>query len=262
MLLKDKTILVTGASSGLGYEMAYQLATKHEADVIIVARREGNLLELKAKIEKVSDRKVHVVAADLSKEADLDKVSAYCLAEPSFMGAILNAGITHFGAHEELEWSYFERMVSVNIMGVVRLTNTFVKHFEASNTASRLMIVSSMASLYPVPYQTAYSGTKGFLTNFANALSQEINNKQFKVSAFCPGGIKTEMTGGDDFSSLSNFLEPVEKVAASGINGFLKGKVTFVPGLLNNLSTTFLKLLPRDFILKQTGKIYRKALKK
>jgi len=262
MQLKNKTILVTGASSGLGYEMAYQLATKFQSDVIIVARREANLLELRDKISKESDSTVHVLAADLSKVEDLAKVTEYCLTQSHFAGAILNAGITHFGTHEELEWEYFERMVNVNIMGVVKLTNSFVDHFEKSNTEGRLMIVSSMASLYPVPYQAAYSGTKGFLTNFANALSQEIRNKKFKLSAFCPGGIATEMTGGEDFSSLSNFLEPVHKVAASGINGFVKGKVTFVPGLLNNLSTTFLKLLPRDFVLKQTGNIYRKALKK
>lgn len=262
MQIENKTVLVTGASSGLGYELAYQLATKHRSDVIIVARREANLLALKDKITNESKSNVHVVVADLSQEEDLDRVSAYCLAQPSFAGAILNAGITHFGPHGELEWSCFERMVNVNIVGVVRLTNTFVKYFETVKMPTRLMIVSSMASLYPVPYQTAYSGTKGFLTNFANALSQEVVNKQFKISAFCPGGIKTEMTGGDDFSALSNFLEPVEKVAASGIDGFLKGKVTFVPGLVNKLSTTFLKLLPRDFIVKQTGNIYRKALKK
>jgi len=262
MIIENKTILVTGASSGLGLEMAYQLATKHKSDVIIVARREANLIALKEKINKISSANVHVLIADLSKKEDLNRVSEFCLSQTNFAGAILNAGITHFGSHQELEWSYFEKMVNVNIMGVVQMTNSFVNHFEKTKNEGRLMIVSSMASLYPVPYQSAYSGTKGFLTNFASALSQEIENKNFKISTFCPGGIKTEMTDGDDFSALSRFLEPVETVAASGLHGFLKGKVTFVPGFLNNVTSTFLKLLPRDFILKQTGKIYRKALKK
>jgi len=262
MQINNKSILVTGASSGLGYEMAYQLATKHKANVVIVARREEKLIELKNKIEKEASSKVHVVPADLTLDNDIAKVTNYCLGLTDFAGVILNAGITHFGPHKELEWSFFEKMVNVNIMGVVKMTNSFMEHFESTGKAGRLMIVSSMAALYPVPFQSAYSGTKGFLTNFANALSQEITNKQFKISAFCPGGIKTEMTGGDDFSSLSKFLEPVDKVAASGLNGFLKGKLTFVPGLLNKISTTFLKLLPRDFILTQTGNIYRKALKK
>ena len=262
MQINNKSVLITGASSGLGYEMAYQLATKHQVNVVIVARRTEKLVELKNKIEKVSSAKVYVLPADLTKNEDIEKVTNHCLGLSDFAGVILNAGITHFGAHKDLEWSYFEKMVNVNIMGVVKMTNSFMNHFESTGKEGRLMIVSSMAALYPVPFQSAYSGTKGFLTNFANALSQEITNKKFKISVFCPGGIKTEMTGGDDFSSLSKFLEPVDKVAASGIKGFLKGKLTFVPGLLNNISTTFLKLIPRDFILKQTGNIYRKALKK
>ena len=262
MQIKDKSILVTGASSGLGKEMAYQLATKHGAEVIIVARREANLIALQSAIAKAGGAKAHVVAADLSVEADVERVLTYCKSLPTFVGAILNAGITHFGSHSDLEWSYFEKMVKVNIMSVVRMTNSLYPHFEDSAAGGRLMIVSSMASLFPVPYQSAYSGTKGFLTNFANALSQEITNKEFKLSAYCPGGIKTEMTDGDDFSSLSRFLEPVDKVAATGINGFLKGKMTFVPGFVNHLTCLLSKLLPRDFMTKQTGKIYRRALEK
>lgn len=260
MNIKNKAVLVTGASSGLGKEMAYQLATKHGAEVVLVARRESNLIALQSIINEAGGSKTHVVPADLSIEGDIERVLQYCKSLPNFTGAILNAGITHFGEHADLEWSYFEKMVQVNIMSVVRMTNSLFPYFNQLQGESRIMIVSSMASLFPVPYQSAYSGTKGFLTNFANALSQEVRHGRFKIAAYCPGGIKTEMTGGDDFSSLSQFLEPVEKVAATGIRGFLKGKMTFVPGLLNNFTCLLGRLLPRDFMTKQTAKIYRKAL--
>jgi len=262
MSMKANTVLVTGASSGLGKEMAYQLATKHGAEVVLVARRENQLQELQQAIAAAGGARAHVLPADLSVAAEVDKVIAYCQAIPSFDGAILNAGITHFGEHADLEWDYFEKMVQVNIMSVVRMTNSLFEYFDQRQGQSRIMIVSSMASLFPVPYQSAYSGTKGFLTNFANALSQEVRHGRLKIGAYCPGGIKTEMTAGEDFSTLSKFLEPVEKVAATGIRGFQKGKMTFVPGLLNNFTCFLGRLLPRDFMTRQTGKIYRKALDK
>ncbi|MEE9438964.1 MAG: SDR family NAD(P)-dependent oxidoreductase [Saprospiraceae bacterium] len=260
MDIKNKTILVTGASSGLGYEIAIQLATNHHSNLVIVARREEKLEILKAQILNKTNVNVTILAADLSIAADNQKVIDHCLSLPGFSGAILNAGVTHFGRHLQLEWEDFQKMMDVNIISVVKMTNSFIQHFENNNNEGRVMIVSSMASLFPVPYQAAYSGTKGFLTNFANALSQEINNPKLSLTVFCPGGIKTEMTDGDKFSSLSKWLEPVGHVAKEGIYAFLKGKSTYVPGKLNKLSVIIFKLLPRSFVLKQTGKIYRKAI--
>jgi len=263
MDLSGQTVLVTGASSGLGYEMAYQLAVREKANVIIVARRAEKLAALQAEIAKASAVRVDVVAADLGIVEDVNRVLDHCLADQLFAGAILNAGITYFGKHTELQWDYFEKMVQLNVMSVVRMTNRLLSHFESVATPSRIMVVSSMASLYPVPYQSAYSGTKGFLTNFANALSQEVENKQLVISAYCPGGIKTEMTTADGkFDTLSRWLEPVEHVASQGIYAFKKGKLTYVPGLLNKLSTFFLKFVPRSLLLRQTGNIYRGAVKK
>lgn len=261
MDVKGQTILVTGASSGLGYEMAYQLAVNEGANLVIVARRAEKLAALQAAIAQKTSVQVDVVAADLGREEDVARVVDHCLSISTFRGAILNAGITYFGKHHQLEWDYFQKMVQLNVMSVVRMTNTFLQHFEGLQQPARIMIVSSMASLFPVPYQAAYSGTKGFLTNFANALSQEVTNKQLRICAYCPGGIKTEMTTADGkFDTLSRWLEPVDKVASQGIYAYKNGKLTYVPGLLNKLSIVIGKFVPRSILLRQTGKIYRGAV--
>jgi short-subunit dehydrogenase len=258
--LKDKWVLVTGASSGLGYEMSIQLALQHQAHVIIVARRADKLLALQEYIHSHSDRQVKIFTADLSVLDDIDKLVAFALSEVDLYAAILNAGITYYGKHEGLEWSYFEKMLQTNVVGMVRMTQQLVQHFEQQQKPGALMVVSSMAAILPTPYQSAYSGTKGFMYNYITALSHELKNKQFSTTIFLPGGMVTEMTSNDSFSPLKSWLMPVAQAAHIGLQAFIKRKPASIPGFTNRLGAIVSGIIPKRIIVKGMAKTYGKAL--
>jgi short-subunit dehydrogenase len=257
---KNKWVLVTGASSGLGYEMAIQLAVKHQANLILVARRSDKLEILKQEIEAKSQVQVKTVTADLSRMEDIDRVLQTALAEDLY-GAILNAGVTYFGQHLDLEWGAFEKMLQTNVTGMVRMTHHLVAYFERNQKEGGLMIVSSMAAVVPTPYQAAYSGTKGFMLNFITALSHELQNKKFSMTVYLPGGIATEMTDNEKFSPLKRWLMPVTEAARQGLMAFRERKVNHVPGATNRLVGYLSRIVNKRIIVRSMARIYARALK-
>jgi len=259
---KGKWVLVTGASSGLGEEMARQLAHHHGANLILLARRKEKLDQLKAELEQDAHISVKVITADLSKLDEVDKALDEVLNDGQLYAAILNAGITYFGPHEELSWDYFQTMLQTNVIAVTRMTNRLVSHFEKTGGEGGLMIVSSMAAVFPVPYQAAYSGTKSFMLSFATALSHELRNPNFSITVYTPAGIITEMTAGEKFNGLQNWLMPVGQAAKEALNAFAKRKMTHIPGFTNRIGGFFMKFLPKRFVMKQMSSVYEKSLAK
>src|SRR5512146_107114 len=142
MELRGRWVLVTGASSGLGREMAKILAVTYGANLLIAARREDRLLELKAELEKSAGVKVEVCVADLAKLEDVDRLIDVATRGRQLYGAILNAGVTHFGPYAELSWDSFRTMLDTNVTATVRMATAFVPALEAQGGG--LMIVSSM----------------------------------------------------------------------------------------------------------------------
>lgn len=253
--------MITGASSGLGYEMAMQMATIHKANLILVARRADKLNALKLEIEKNAAVKVKTVTADLSHPTDIDRAVAVALEDDNLYGAILNAGVTYFGRHLELEWEQFEQILQTNVSGMVRMTQQLTAYFEQTNREGGLMIVSSMAAVLPTPYQAVYSGTKGFMLNFITALAHELDNRKFSFTVYLPGGMVTEMTDNDKFSPLKRWLMPVAQAAAIGLAAFKKRKATCVPGTTNRLGAYLSGIIPKRIIIKGMAKTYGRALK-
>ena len=258
---KNKWVLVTGASSGLGYEMSMQLAVIYQANLILVARRSDKLEILKQEIEAKTQVQVKTITADLSLMEDIDRVLQTILAEDDLYGAILNAGITYFGQHLDLEWGAFEKMLQTNVTGMVRMTQQLVAYFEHKHKEGGLMIVSSMAAVLPTPYQAAYSGTKGFMLNFITALSHELQNKKFSMTVYLPGGMVTEMTDNEKFSPLKRWMMPVGEAARQGLTAFRKRKVTHVPGTTNRLVGYLSRIIPKKIIVRGMARIYARALK-
>jgi short-subunit dehydrogenase len=124
------------------------------------------------------------------------------------------------------------------------------------------MLVSSMAGFFPVPYQAAYSATKAFITAFGNALHNELQNPDFSITVFSPGGIATEMTDNSKFNDLKGWLMPVSEAAKEGIHAFITRKYNYVPGLLNRIGNVFMNFLPKKFISGKMSKVYLKSLTK
>lgn len=262
MKFNQRWVVVTGASSGLGEEMARQLAGQHQANLILVARRAGRLEALKSELEKAHGVQCHVIAADLSKPADVDRVYTESLAVCEPYAIILNAGITHFGRHLDLDWADFEAMLATNVTSVVRLINLFSPFLIKQNQGGGLLLVSSMAGLLPLPYQAAYAGTKAFITNFAQSFSQELRDENISLTVFSPGGIDTAMTRNSKLKYFENtvFLQDAASCASDGIDALRTRKTLFVPGLLNRTQLFATRFAPRSLIALITQKTYSKAL--
>jgi len=259
MEFRDRWVLVTGASSGLGREMAKILAIEHGAQLIVVARRQDRLDSLKAEIAERCSAQVICVCADLSRLEDTDRVLAEAAHQPLY-GAILNAGVTHFGPHAELDWDAFRQMLDTNVTAVVRMTNALLPLLEQANGG--LMLVSSMAGVFPVPFQTAYSATKAFLVHFGCGLFHEYEGRSVSITTFTPGGVVSEMTDGKSFTPLRRWLMPTNLAAREGITALRLRKYLYVPGAANRLTSAFIRLLPRRFTAGIVGGQYRKALSK
>jgi short-subunit dehydrogenase len=261
MDFRSRWVLVTGASSGLGKALAEQLAREHGANLVLVARRRNLLDELKKELE-ASGIRVETIAADLSRGEDVERVFEEAVRGREIYGAILNAGVTHFGDYHELSWEGFQTMLATNVTSVVRLATLFVPHLEQHDLGGGLLIVSSMSGLTPVPYQTAYSATKAFLVNFGCGLHHEVDGKNLSVTTFAPGGIQTEMTSGDRFRALGGWLMPVDRCARLGIESFRDRSYLNVPGVTMRVGTVLMKMLPQRFLTSRVAATYRTALRK
>ena len=262
MRLKGRWVLVTGASSGLGWAMAELLASEHGANLVLVARRQDRLQELREKLVKDHQISVEVVVADLSDLEQVDRVFDVATDGRDIDAVILNAGITHFGRHDELDWAGFERMLAVNVTATVRLTSKFVPYLTGRGVSGAILLVSSLAGVLPVPYQTVYSGTKAFLVNYGCGLYHELRHTDVSVTTFVPGGIRTEMTAGEKFGPLRPWLMPVDRCARDAINAMCARRFMFTPGVGTRVGTALLNLLPRRFVTGRLAATYRAALEK
>jgi short-subunit dehydrogenase len=257
---KKRWVLVTGASSGLGREMASVLARDYGANLVIVARREERLKALSAELSTRHGVEVKVVAADLGRDGEAARVFEEASKGDGLYGAILNAGITHFGNWDELSWEGYQQMHAVNVTSVVRLTTLLLPHLEQTGHQGGVMLVSSMAGLMPIPYQTAYSATKAFLVNFGCGLHHEMAPRGVSVTTFVPGGIKTEMTEGNKFNDLRGWLMPVDRCAREAVRAFKDRAYLHSPGLVYRVGSVVTRLLPQRFFVGKVAEQYRKSL--
>ena len=260
MEFRGRWVLVTGASSGLGREMAKLLAVKYGANLLLAARREDRLLELKAELEQSAGVKVEVCVADLAKLEDVDRLIETASKGRALYGAILNAGVTHFGRFEELSWESFRSMLDTNVIATVRMATAFVPLLEQQGGG--LMIVSSMAGIFPVPYQTHYSATKAFLVHFGIGLWHELQGRNVSITSYAPSGVVSEMTAGDNFTPLRRWLMPVDQAAREGVDAFRTRKYLHISGFANRVGSAFARLLPQRLTTTLVAAQYRNALKK
>ncbi len=240
--------------------MAKILAVTHGANLVISARREDRLLELKAELEKSAGVEIKICVADLSKLADVDRLLETATAGRALFGAILNAGVTHFGDYAELSWDSFRSMLDTNVIATVRMATALVPVLEANGGG--LMIVSSMAGIHPVPYQTHYSATKAFLVHYGVGLWHELQGRNVSVTVYAPSGVVSEMTAGDSFNLLRRWLMPVAQAASEGVEAFRNRKYLHISGFTNRIGSAFTRLLPQRFTTSIVAAQYRNALKK
>jgi short-subunit dehydrogenase len=256
----DSTCLVTGASSGIGAEIARGLAARGHG-LTLVARREDRLEELADELERDHGVRVEIVAADVSDPAERERLARE-VEERGLIVEVLvnNAGFGSGGKFTRLDGEKEAAMVRTNCEAVVGLTSRFVGEMVERGQGAVLNL-SSIASFQPIPYQATYGATKAFVRSFTDALHEELRGTGVTVTAVSPGPVRTEFGesggfgGGDDRIPEMFWLDP-EKVAEDALNALDGGERVVVPGLLNRVAAVYGHYIPRSVLLPIVRRVW------
>lgn len=243
-----KTVLITGASGGIGAAFARQLAPTAKALVLVA--RSGD--KLQALAQQLGPH-VHAVALDLGKkDASAALVRAVTERGLSIDVLVNNAGYGSSGAFASDDIDKLTGSIDLNVTALVELTHAFLP--QIIERKGGVLNVASTVSFGPMPYMAIYGATKAFVLSFSEALAVELAPSGARVSALCPGATETgffERAG--EVNTVGAIATP-DDVAALGLRAFARGKTAVVHGWQNKLLALFMGLAPRAFVARMAGR--------
>lgn len=234
----NKTALITGASSGIGAAFARKLA-QEGYNLVLIARREERLIDIKFKLEDQHNVQVHYIPADLSKEADIINVENYIHSNEALDLLVNNAGFSVTGKFSTLELEDHLAMINVHVIASVRFSHAALPAM-IKTARGAIINVSSMAALLPLRNVT-YSATKAYLVTFSQALQNELTGSGVMVQALCPGFTYSEFHDnrqrvGFRRSDIPRFLwGEADAVVEASLVALPKGKLIVIPGAINRI---------------------------
>ena len=261
MILKDKTALITGASSGIGKSYAYLLA-EEGMNLILVARSKDALETISEDIRSKHSREVHVIQKDLS-ELDAAESLHHDVKDLELEVDLLinNAGFGKWGKFESFSWEEYQQMVHLNVTTLTELCYCFLEDLKKRPEAG-IINVGSTASFIPIPYSAVYGATKAYVLSFTEALTGELAETNVRVFCLCPGGTDTNFSAVADTDKKASkadlkWLSP-DEVAKIGLDEFQVGKHYTITGRKGQLKV--MKLLPRKKVIDLVGNYWKKLL--
>lgn len=261
MQLNNKSVLVTGASSGIGASFAYLLASKG-ANLILVARTLSKLEAIATEIRDKYQVAVHVIQKDLSvpqsAKALYDEVKNQQI-EVDIL--INNAGFGKWGRFESFSTEEYEQMIQLNITSLTELCYFFLEDFKNKPEAG-LINVGSTASFMPVPYSGVYGATKTYVLNFTEALVGELADTNIRVFCLCPGATESNFSAVADAHQATDYaneeMMSSDEVARLGLEAFLGSKHYVLTG--RQMQIRMMKLLPRKRVIDMIAGFWKKRL--
>lgn len=247
----DRTAVVTGASSGIGAEIARDLAGRGH-QVVLVARTESKLNALAAELGAAA----HVLTADLSDRAAraglLGRINALGLV-PDIL--VNNAGLSTLGPVYRSEPEAEMNMVEVDVVSVVDLCSRFLPGMVERGTGA-VLNVASTAAFQPLPGQAGYGAGKAFVLSYSQSLSGELRGTGVAVTVLCPGPVDTGFGAAAGFTkeqaddALPAFMWiAADRVAREALDGLATGKLVVIPGVGNKAGAAFAKLTPKRLLI-------------
>lgn len=249
--------LVAGGSKGIGYSIAEALA-KRKFNLILIARHQDALDKAKEKLEK--DYKVHVelLKLDLEHESTADSIARWCTSKSIHLKMLCNvAGLGGPKDYLSLPLDSLRYMVRLNVESCMALTLTLLPLLE-KNKPSYILNVASMAGLAPIPNKNMYSATKSAVISFSYALRYQLRKKDISVSCLSPGPVFTkpeivQYTKKQLGWFGMKMAVPPERVGEIAVRGTLRGKMMIIPGTLAKISSFFIRILPRRWVVSLYG---------
>lgn len=267
----NKTVLITGASSGIGKAMAHDLCSRG-ANLILVARGTEKLNELAALIRE-KGREAHVFTSDLSAVGSAEKLhSEISKANLQVDLLINNAGYGRWGEFTDFDLADYTKMIQLNITTLTELCHLYVTDMSKRKIGG-IINVGSTASFAPIPYGNVYSSSKAYVLMFSEALNYEYRQKGIHVMTLCPGATESEFmavaTEKDkdirekaNEKSKSFSSQTSEEVAKECLDAFEKGKIYHISGKNNRRSYALSKHLSRKRVLNMVGKMFGNVIGK
>lgn len=249
--MSQPLVLITGASSGIGADLARVFA-RNGYDLIITARREERLQALAEELKDLAD--VAVIAADLAKARGAVKLfdATEALGRPVDV-LVNNAGVMSSVPFAEAGRQEVRDLVNLNVRALTELTHLYLPGM-IERGRGRILNVASVASFQPVPGLSVYAASKAFVLSLTESLSEELHGTGVTITALCPGPTKTEMAEPfDDIAGAEWFLADAHSVAEEGFAACKAGEVIRVPGLLNQAMTTWSRFQPRWLVRAVSG---------
>lgn len=245
------TALITGASGGIGYELA-KLFAVNRYDLILVARSDDKLEALQQLLQERYGIAVMVIAQDLTRAGAADAVYEQVMQAGWKIDALVNnAGFGDYGAYVSRDWQRQLDMVELNIVALMRLTHLFLPQM-LMRGKGHILNLSSVAAFYPGPRFAVYYASKAFVQSFSEALHAELRSSGVTVTALCPGPTKTgfEQAAFLSSSRLFRVIKPADaaSVAAYGFRAMRRGRPVAVPGIANKIAVYGSRLLPRNVV--------------
>ena len=249
---RERYALVTGASSGIGYELA-KLFAKDGKNIVVVARSQDKLEELKTQIEGKYGTSVMVLPKDLSDPKAPQQIFSELEKEAIKVDVLVNnAGFGTYGMFSETDLQEELRMIQVNATSLIHLTKLFLKGM-VDNGSGRILNVASVCSFLSTPLESVYCATKSLVLHFSEALANELQGTGVNVTCLCPGLARTEFhkrAHMENSKVAKRKMMDAATVAEAGYKALERGKGIVIPGLLYKFAPLFARFAPRNVVTK------------
>jgi uncharacterized protein len=266
---KNEYALITGASSGIGYELAKVFA-RNGFNLVLVARNPERLEAVAKELARDYMVDCHVISADLSRISGVEEVHRRVHEKNLTVSVLINdAGVGTYGLFRQTDYRMEAQMINLNILGLTCLTKLFVKEM-VQNGSGRILNVASVVGFWPVPRMSVYAATKAYVISFSQSLASELKGTGVQVSVLCPGAVDTGFlkSGGKQAKSPPPGLvfrvlrrvrhTDVETVASVAYRDLMKGKRVIVPSTFFRVFRVTMKFMPQGLVSDLRERAHRR----
>ncbi len=254
-----KTVLITGASGGIGYELAKVFA-RNRYNLILVARSLDKLQRIQTELAQSDGIRVDIISQDLSQSESPVALFEQIQQQGLTVDVLVNnAGFGDYGPFAKSDWSRQKALLQLNMMSLTHLTRLFLPLMQQRG-AGKILNVASTAAFQPGPFMAAYYASKSYVMSFTEALAYEVEGTGITVTVLCPGP-----TRGTDFQTRANLgdvdffkqlkLPMAAEVAQFGYDALNRGQVLAIHGLFNRLLVFTNRLMPRRVVTQAVGQL-------
>ena len=263
---KKETVLITGATSGIGKSLAYKFSKNYNYDLVLVSRNISKLEFILKDLSKNNKNKIFIFEVDLTKNDSSKKIINFLEKNEIDISILVNnAGIGQENLLDQTSIKHSNDIISVNVSSLVNLTRELVPKFKERG-GGKILNVSSVVGFYPMPKSSIYSASKSFVNFFSESLRLELKKFNIKVSILCPGTTitnikdnfekyyenKNELKSAKSIKTSLAGIKSSDQVAEIAIKDFLKNKFIIIPGYRNKIFTFIMSTIGykfRDYLI-------------